>query len=693
MFPGQFFNGQWTQLMSSDELWHTNPIKQKSLIEDRVPDTTFSTQYSTTENSKQKSSFAGQFSSGQWAQLISPGKPWPANPPEQKPVIKDRVHETTFSPQYSTTEINKQKPSFAGQFSIGQWTQLIPPGQSWPAAPPGNNPMIENRIPNTTVVASSTSSPSTSSAGNNNQKPSFAGEFSSGQWTQLIPPGEPWPLNPIDQKPLIEDSVSETTTFSTQYSTTENSKEKPSFAEQFSSGQWIELISSGTPWPPTPPGKNPIIENRIPNTTVVGTSIPLSGTSSAGNNNQKPSFAGEFSSGQWTQLVPSGKPWPSNPIEQKPIIEDRVPETTTFSTQYSTTESSKQKPGFAEQFSSGQWIQLIPSSTRWPTTPTTSLAPLPSTSSVWNNNQKPSFAGNFSSCQWTQLIPAGKPWPLNPIEQKPLIEDRIPETTTFSTQFSITEINKQKPSYAGQFSSGQWAQLIPPGKPWPADPPEQNPFVADRIPEITTIPTQFSTTEKNKQKPSFAGNFSSGQWTELISSGDPWPANPPEQKPLIENRVPETTTFSNQFSTTEINRQKPSFAGQFSSGQWAQLIPPGKPWPADPPEQNPFVADRIPEITTIPTQFSTTEKNKQKPSFAGNFSSGQWTELISSGDPWPANPPEQKPLIENRVPETTTFSNQFSTTEINRQKPSFAGQFSSGEWAQLIPPGTPWPAY
>jgi len=238
-------------------------------------------------------------------------------------------------------------------------------------------------------------------------------------------------------------------------------------------------------------------------------------------------------------------------------------------------EYSPQKPTFAGVFSAGQPAQSIPPGKPWPAEAVTSQSG--NNSNKTDGNKLP---GIFSAELPEQLVPPGKPWPVEEITSQVSLEDRFKETTTTisSTNKSPLEYRPQIPTFAGVFSAGQPAQLIPPGKPWPADPPAtKQPTVEDRLPEVGAFVTD--STRPPGSIPFFAGSFSNGHPSQLIPPGKPWPADPPATKqPAVEDRFPEVLV-------TDSTRPPGSnlfFAGSFSNGYPSQLIPPGKPWPADP---------------------------------------------------------------------------------------------------------------
>ncbi|CAG9773173.1 unnamed protein product [Ceutorhynchus assimilis] len=494
-----------------------------------------------------------------------PSKPLSPKPPI--PSFEDRFQEIAITPNKSPLEYNPQKPSFAGSFSNGQLSQLIPPGNPLPTS----KTTFEDRIQQINHLKSDKKNP-------------------------IIQPVKPWPTNHFTI--IFEDKFQEIITSTT--------TQRP-FAGQSTNVQLSQLADDSIP----------TFEDKFQEV------LPSSSKSPLEYNGQRPSFASQFSNGQLSQLIPSRNPLPAGPSSSVPV-KDRF-------------EDDSEEPQIA-----------LPTATKSP---------------LEYHGQRPSFAGQFSNGQPSQLVPSN-PLPAGsssfiPVKDRFEDDNDEPQIASSTTTKSPLEYHGQKPSFAGQFSNGQPSQLIPSGNPLPAGPLSSVP-VKDRFeddseePQIDLSTTTKSPLEYHGQKPSFAGQFSNGQPSQLVPFGNPLPPGPSSSVPVKDrfeddNDEPQIALSTTTKSPLEYHGQRPSFAGQFSNGQPSQLIPSGNPLPAGPSSSVP-VKDRFeddseePQIDLSTTIKSPLEYHGQKPSFAGQFSNGQPSQLIPSGNPLPAGPSKSVPV-------------------------------------------------
>ncbi|XP_066145233.1 mucin-2-like [Euwallacea fornicatus] len=444
----------------------------------------------------------------------------------------------------------------------------------------------------------------------------------------------------------------------------------------------FQEISSSSLQPPKVSTQSPV--NTSLSSQIPSTLSPLG-----------PSLSGQFSNGRPGELTLPGNPAFVNPWRNQTLLQNRGQENITNTKPLDSQNSQLSENRFPVNLPSSS-VQLIPSSK-----PPLEYIP-----------HRPFFAGQTDGGRPGQLIPAGEPLPNGNVQQIP--QNRFPEISTISaitTNKSPSEYNPQRPFFAGQTAGGRPEQLIPAGEPLPDGNVQQIP--QNRFPEISTISaitTNESLLEYNPQRPFFAGQTAGGRPGQLIPSGEPLPAENVQQNTLsnnssqqsLEDRVqapsaptssqsetnlPATATPISTSSTTtflplttstksplEYNNQRPSFASQVSSGKPGQLIPPGEPWPANPPT----VQNRFPDI--VP-QF---ESDGQRPFFSGQFSNGRPGQLIPQGHPWPADTSSTKSLVQDR------FLGYTSSLQHRPGSDSLERQFTNGGPDRLIPPRGSW---
>ncbi|XP_076249980.1 uncharacterized protein LOC143189774 [Rhynchophorus ferrugineus] len=735
------------------------------------------------EYNPQRPSFAGTSGGGHFGQIIPPGKPWPAYRPNTTDIVEriDEIESSTKIVEPSTKATTKspleykpQRPSFAGISGGGHFGQIIPPGKPWPAYPPNTTDIVEriDEIESSTqLIESSTTTSTKSPLEYNPQRPSFAGTSGGGHFGQIIPPGKPWPAYRPNTTDIVErideiessTQIAESSTTTSTKSPLEYNPQRPSFAGISGGGHFGQIIPPGKPWPAYPPNTTDIVEriDEIESSTQIAESSTTTSTKSPLEYNpQRPSFAGILGGGHFGQIIPPGKPWPAYAPNTTDIVEriDEI-ESSTQIAESSTTTSTKsplvynpQRPSFAGISGGGHFGQIIPPGKPWPAYPpnttdivermdeiesSTQIAESSTTTSTKSpleyNPQRPSFAGTSGGGHFGQIIPPGKPWPAYPPNTTDIVErideiessTQIAESSTTTSTKSPLECNPQRPSFAGISGGGHFGQIIPPGKPWPAYPPNTTDIV-ERIDEIessTQIAESSTTTstksplEYNPQRPSFAGISGGGHFGQIIPPGKPWPAYPPNITDIVERideiesstQIAESSTTTSTKSPLEYNPQRPSFAGISGGGHFGQIIPPGKPWPAYPPNTTDIVGriDEIESSTQIAESSTTTstksplEYNPQRPSFAGTSGGGHFGQIIPPGKPWPAYPPNTTDIVERideiesstQLIESSTTTSTKSPLEYNPQRPSFAGTSGGGHFGQIIPPGKPWPAY
>ncbi|XP_066258480.1 uncharacterized protein [Euwallacea similis] len=459
--------------------------------------------------------------------------------------------------------------------------------------------------------------------------PFLSGHFSNERPSQLTSPGKPVSANLPGNQPLLQNQDQKNIT---------------------------------SPKPPLESQKPQSSEDRFL-TNLPSSSVPstTSNKSPLEYNPHRPFFAGQTAGGRPGQFIPPGESLPAGNVQQ--LLQDRFPEMSTVSTI------------------------------------TTNKSPLE------YNPQRPFFAGQTAGGRPGQLIPPGESLPAANVQQ--LLQDRFPEISTVSTittNKSPLEYNPQRPFFAGQTTNGRPEQLILPEESLPAENVQQ--ILQNQFSEISTgssITSNKSPLEYNPQRPFFAGQTAGGRPGQLIPSGKPLPAENVQQNILpnnssqqsLEDRFQAPITPTNSQSETnlpaiaapistsstilplttstrsplEYNNQRPSFASQASSGRPGQLIPPGKPWPADPPT----VQNRFPDI---PSQ---SEGDGQRPFFSGQFSNGRPGQLIPPGNPWPANTSGTKLLVQDR------FLGYTPSVQHRPGSDSLESQFVNGGPDPLIP--------
>ncbi|CAH1116031.1 unnamed protein product [Phaedon cochleariae] len=844
-----------------DYAGHTSSPKTPQLVdrfegttagnrEDFIPDSSTSKTPSSTTKSpiSNRPSFSGISGGGPHAQIIKPGRPWPARPEDyagytsspKTPQLVDRFEGTTagnredFIPDSSTSKTPSSttkspisnRPSFSGISGGGPHAQIIKPGRPWPARPEDyagytsslKNPQLVDRFEGTTVgnledlISDSRTSktPSSTTKLPISNRPSFSGISGGGPHAQIIKPGRPWPARPEDyagytsspKNPQLVDRFEGTTAgnredFIQDWSSSRTSSSttkvpipnRPSFSGISGGGPHPQIIKPGKPWPARPEDyagytsspKNPQLVDRFEGTTAGNREDFIQDWSSSRTSSSttkvpipnRPSFSGISGGGPHPQIIKPGKPWPVRPED------------------YAGYTSPPKNPQLVDRFegtTAGNLEDLIPDSSTSRTSSSTTKVPIPN---------RPSFSGISGGGPHPQIIKPGKPWPARPEDYAGYtsppkdpqlvdrfegttagnLEDLIPDSSTSRTSSSTTKVPiPNRPSFSGISGGGPYPQIIKPGKPWPARPEDyaghtsspKTPQLVGRfeettagnredfIPDSSTSKTPSSTTESPiSNRPSFSGISGGGPHPQIIKPGKPWPARPedyagytsPPKNPQLVDRFEGTTagnledlisdsrTSKTPSSTTKLPiSNRPSFSGISGGGPLPQIIKPGKPWPARPedyagytsPSKNPQLIDRfggttvgnledlISDSRTSKIPSSTTKLPiSNRPSFSGISGGGPHPQIIKPGKPWPARPEDyagytsffQNPQLVERsegtaagnrddfLPDPKTSKTPSSTTKLPiSNRPSFSGISGGAPHPQIIKPGEPWPS-
>jgi hypothetical protein len=395
---------------------------------------------------------------------------------------------------------------------------------------------------------------------------------------QIIPPGKPWPSSPQDYQNFTQN------------------------------GQSIDLI-------------NRIKEDDLSTTNKPVSSAKPKPTSSSIQEQtpisleyqpNRPSFHPNPGS-TLGQIVPPGKPWPSNAEDYQnfsqtapPVnLEDRVKETSS-STNQPTTLVPTQSP----------MIEQTPASLEYkPNRPFHHPNP-----------------GNTVE----QIVPPGQPWPSNAEDYQNFsqtaptvsLEDRIKESNISTTNRPISstvisptpsptkqqnlEYQPNRPSYHPN-PGNTIGQIVPPGKPWPSNAEDYKNFsqtappvnLEDRIKETsstanqpTLSPTKHQTPISLEYKPNrpFYHPNPGNTVGQVVPPGKPWPGNvedyqnfsQPAPVTNLEDRIKEPGASTNrpsssiEVASTPVNLEyKPSRPSHHPNpgSTLGQIVPPGKPWP------------------------------------------------------------------------------------------------------------------
>ncbi|XP_044253647.1 uncharacterized protein LOC123004438 [Tribolium madens] len=209
---------------------------------------------------------------------------------------------------------------------------------------------------------------------------------------------------------------------------------------------------------------------------------------------------------------------------------------------------------------------------------------------------------------------------------------------------------------------------------------------------------------------------------QIVPPGKPWPDKPEDQQnvtqtPVLENKIKETTiptTPPKPGVTLDYKPSRPPFHPNPGS-TLGQIVPPGQPWPNKPDGYQNFsqlmpginLENKMKDTVSTTEQPGTTifslEYKPNRPPHHPNPGSilGQ---IIPPGQPWPDKPegyqnfsqlsPELSSStvsLENKIQETATSTKKPSTNlEYQPNRPTFHP--SPGTiLGQIIPPGQPWP--
>ncbi|KAF2883351.1 hypothetical protein ILUMI_22853 [Ignelater luminosus] len=232
-----------------------------------------------------------------------------------------------------------------------------------------------------------------------------------------------------------------------------------------------------------------------------------------------------------------------------------------------------------------------------------------------------------------QIIPPGTPWPDSPQTAKPTkkptpqttfppnLVDRFPELTTLNKKpiTATTKSSKKTPTttvkpqtvleYVPITSFHQPkpvtpAQIIPPGKPWPAS-PEGHQTESTSSTKVSTVQTS-TVVNLDERLPDLAS-------TTIKHTKIPHTTPIINTKPPVLGNKETTLSFASQTpSSTRIiltyKPQRPWYHPQ-PGNTINQVIPPGKPWPASPEGYSTF------SVTTHPPWLKdVNEESEENPS-------------------------------------------------------------------------------
>ncbi|KAF5270652.1 hypothetical protein FQA39_LY01390 [Lamprigera yunnana] len=319
------------------------------------------------------------------------------------------------------------------------------------------------------------------------------------------------------------------------------------------------------------------------------------------------------------QIVPAGSSWP-NSVEgyqttlQQPITTVKPNLQNKFDSETNTKvvlEYKPTRPSFLPEPST--IAQVIPPGTPWPSsldeysTKLSDTTMRPILQNKFDNDTatklvldykptRPSFLPEPSTI--AQVIPPGTPWPASPDEYstkisdttvRPILQNKFDDDTTTKI---VLDYKPTRPSFLAEPST--IAQVVPPGTPWPASLEEyttKKPLTTAQTILQNRLENETSIKEglENKQtRPPFLPQPST--IVQSIPSGTPW-LKKTTLSPQLLNRFPELTSttsgkasFATRITHTilEYKPQRPWYLPEPSIV--AQIVPPGKPWPASPEE-------------------------------------------------------------------------------------------------------------